>query len=210
MSQKFVIEAKTRDTLGKGASRRLRHQSLVPAVIYGGGEDPESITLVFKDFIKFLEKEAFFSSILTINVEGKEELAVIKALQRHPSKGFPMHADFMRIVKGQEITVSVPLHFVGEAPGVKAGGVLDTLAVDVEVTTLPMNLPEFIEADVSSLEKGDALHLSDLKLPEGVQITQLLQGADHDQAVAIVSVPRGVSADEPAAEASEDAEASEE
>lgn len=204
MSQAFQLEATARDTLGKGASRRLRHQSLVPAVIYGGGEDPKSITLVYKDFIKFLENEAFFSSILTIMVDGEEELAVIKALQRHPAKGFPMHADFMRIVKGQEITMRVPLHFVGqdECPGIKTGGVLDTIAVDVEVSTLPKNLPEYLEADVSALEKGQSLHLSDIKLPEGISLVELSHGDDHDQAIAIIQVPRGPKEeDTPAADA---------
>lgn len=206
MSQLIQLEAQARDTLGKGASRRLRHQSLVPAIIYGGGEAPESITLVYKDFIKHLENEAFFSSILTIMVDGKEELAVIKALQRHPAKGFPMHADFMRIVKGQEITMRVPLHFVGQdvCPGIKTGGVLDTIAVDVEISTLPKNLPEYLEADVSALEKGDSLHLSDITLPEGVSLVELSHGDDHDQAIAIVQVPRGPKEEEtPAADAAE-------
>lgn len=197
MSDHFNLSALARTEEGKGASRRLRKQNLVPAVIYGGKEEPTSISLRMNELVKALEFEAFFSHILTLDVNGKEEQVVIKDLQRHPAKNFPMHADFMRIVKGQAITVSVPLHYVGTkaCPGIKAGGVLDTIAVDVEISTLPSKLPEYLEVDVSKLEKGEALHLSDIQPPEGVSIVALSHGEDHDQAICIIQIPRGPKSD---------------
>jgi ribosomal protein bL25 (Ctc-form) len=136
----FELNATDRsaDLQGKGASRRLRKQNLVPAIIYGGGEQPTAISIKINELVKALEFEAFFSHILTINVDGTEHQAVIKDLQRHPAKGFPMHADFQRVVKGQKIHMNVPVHFVGreEAPGTAAGGVLSTLVSDIEVICL--------------------------------------------------------------------------
>ena len=134
----FAINAVDRsaDQQGKGASRRLRKQNLVPAIIYGGGEEPMAIAIKVNEMVKSLEYEAFFSQVLTITVDGEEHQAVIKDLQRHPAKGFPMHADFQRIVKGQKINMNIPLHFSGreDAPGTKAGGILSTLVTEVEIT----------------------------------------------------------------------------
>ena len=154
---------RTDDQQGKGASRRLRKQNLVPAIIYGGNEEPTTIAIKNNELWKLLENEAFFSNILTIKLDGQEELAVIKDLQRHPSKGFPMHADFQRIVKGEKINMNIPVHFVGRetAPGVKAGGILSTLVTDIEIVCLPQDLPEYLEVDVSELEIGESLHLTD-------------------------------------------------
>ncbi|MEC7118293.1 MAG: 50S ribosomal protein L25/general stress protein Ctc [Pseudomonadota bacterium] len=187
MSNNFSLNAQARDLQGKGASRRLRHQQLVPAVIYGGHADPKSISVQFKDLVKCLESEAFYSHILTINIDGQTESVVLKALQRHPAKGFPMHADFYRVVAGEEITMRVPLHFINQETAVgvkKQGGQFSIIANDVEIRTLPRNLPESIDVDVAGVELGQTLHLSDIKLPEGVTLTELALGEDHDLAIA--------------------------
>lgn len=183
--------ARTDDQQGKGASRRLRKQNLVPAIIYGGNEEPTAIAIKNNELWKLLENEAFFSNILTINLDGEEHLAVIKDLQRHPSKGFPMHADFQRIVKGQKIHMNIPVHFVGreEAPGTKAGGILSTLITDIEIVCLPSVLPEYLEVDVSGLEIGESLHLTDIKLPEGVIIFELDVDEPVDRTVVNMQAP---------------------
>lgn len=179
------------DQQGKGASRRLRKQKLVPAIIYGGNEEPTSISIKINELVKSLEFEAFFSHILTINVDGVEHQAVIKDLQRHPAKGFPMHADFQRVVKGQKITMNVPVHFAGkeEAPGTAKAGVLSTLVSDIEISCIPSLLPEYLEIDVSGMEIGDLLRLSDIKLPEGVVINELELEDGHDRTIANMMPP---------------------
>ena len=190
----FAINAVDRsaEQQGKGASRRLRKQNLVPAIIYGGGEEPTAISIKINELVKSLEYEAFFSQILTITTDkGDEQQVVIKDLQRHPAKGFPMHADFQRIVKGQKINMHVPLHFAGreEAPGTKAGGILSTLVSDVEIVCLPSQLPEYLEIDVSGMEIGDLFRLSDIKLPEGVIIFDLDMEDAHDRTIVNMQPP---------------------
>lgn len=173
MSDTFTLSAVLRTEQGKGASRRLRKQELVPAIIYGGEGEPVAISLKSNELRKDLENEAFFSHILTVNVEGHgEEQVIIKALQRHPAKNFAMHADFQRIVKGQTMTFQVPVHFVGgdTAPGKKAGGIVSTLVTDIEINCLPKDLPEYVEVDLSDMEIGDSKRLADLNLPEGISI----------------------------------------
>ena len=179
------------DQQGKGASRRLRKQNLVPAIIYGGNEEPTAIAIKNNELVKALEFEAFFSHILTINVDGEEYQAVIKALQRHPAKGYPMHADFQRVVKGQKINMNVPLHFTGaeEAPGTKQSGILSTVVTDVEIVCLPSQLPAFLEVDVSGMEIGDLFRLSDIKLPEGVIIFDLDMEDAHDRTIVNMQAP---------------------
>ncbi|MBO1530491.1 50S ribosomal protein L25/general stress protein Ctc [Psychrobacter sp. F1192] len=173
----FAINAVDRsaEQQGKGASRRLRKQNLVPAIIYGGDEAPMAIAIKNNELVKSLEYEAFFSQVLTITVDGEEHQAVIKDLQRHPAKGYPMHADFQRIVKGQKINMNIPLHFSGreEAPGTKVGGILSTLVTEVEIVCLPSQLPEYLEIDVSGMEIGDLFRLSDIELPEGAILFDL-------------------------------------
>ena len=174
----FAINAIARsaDEQGKGASRRLRKQNLVPAIIYGGGEEPTAISIKLNEMVKSLEYEAFFSQILTITTDsGDEHQVVIKDLQRHPAKGFPMHADFQRIVKGQKIHMNIPVHFSGreDAPGTANGGILSTLVSDIEIIALPSQLPEYLDVNVSAMEIGDSYRLSDINLPEGVVIYEL-------------------------------------
>ena len=201
----FAINAVDRsaEQQGKGASRRLRKQNLVPAIIYGGGEEPTAISITINELVKSLEYEAFFSQILTITTDkGDEQQVVIKDLQRHPAKGFPMHADFQRIVKGQKINMNIPLHFSGreDAPGTKAGGILSTLVTEVEIVCLPSQLPEYLEIDVSGMEIGDLFRLSDIKLPEGVIIFDLDMEDAHDRTVVNMQPPTVEEVDEDADE----------
>ena len=182
MTAEFTLNAQARSDLGKGASRRLRRlASLVPAVIYGGEKEAQSISLIAKDVAKLLENEAAFSHIIALNVDGAVETVLIKALQRHPVKMFVMHADFIRVVAGQKLTAHVPLHFINQetSVGVKQqGGEVSHTAVEVEVSCLPKDLPEFIEVDMANVEIGTILHLSDLVLPAGVQLVALAHGSD--------------------------------
>lgn len=200
MSQDFVIEAFPRDDKGRGASRRLRREERkIPAIIYGAGKEATPISIWHNELKKALENEAFFSHILTIELNGKKESVIMKDLQRHPYKLLLTHADFLRVEKDQEIHVHVPLHLVNEetAPAIKTyGGVAFRLMTEVEVACLPQNLPEFIEIDMSEIEMDQVVHLSDLKLPEGVRIPALQHDTEHDQAVVSVSKPKGVKADE--------------
>ena len=197
----FAINAVDRsaEQQGKGASRRLRKQNLVPAIIYGGGEEPTPISIKINELVKSLEYEAFFSQILTITTDkGEESQVVIKALQRHPAKGFPMHADFQRIVKGQKINMNIPVHFAGaeNAPGTKAGGILSTVVTEIEIVCLPSQLPEYLEIDVSTMEIGDLFRLSDIKLPEGVIIFDLDMEDAHDRTIVNMQAPTVEEVDE--------------
>ncbi|MFV3331902.1 50S ribosomal protein L25/general stress protein Ctc [Pseudomonas sp. NY15437] len=190
----FVLNAQERSDLGKGASRRLRRNAgLIPAVVYGGEKAPQSLTLELREISKLLENEAAFSHVITLNVGAAKETVLIKALQRHPSKGFVMHADFQRVVAGQKLTAHVPLHFINEATavGVKVGGgEISHVISEVEVSCLPKDLPEFIEVDLAKVELGQIVHLSDLKLPKGVELVQLAHG--NDLAVANIHASRVV------------------
>jgi len=205
MSISFELAASIRKDLGKGATRRLRKQEMVPAVIYGAGVDPVSITLGHNQLMHSTENEAFFSHILSIDVEGKKEKVIIKALQRHPAKSVLMHADFMRVSMKEKLKVHVPIHFIGEeeAPGAKQGGVVTHSMVDVEIQCLPKDLPEFVEVDVSALEIGDSLHLSDIKLTKGLEVVALMQGEDHDLQVVAIQANRAAEVDEELEEAEE-------
>lgn len=178
----FILNAIVRSDLGKGASRRLRRNvSMVPAVIYGGDKAPQSISLLAKDLAKLLENEAAFSHVLSLDVAGTQESVVIKALQRHPAKGFVLHADFQRVVAGQKLSAHVPLHFINEATSVgvkQQGGEISHTISEVEVSCLPKDLPEFIEVDMAAVEVGQTVHMSDLKLPKGVELVALAHGND--------------------------------
>ncbi len=190
MSQVAQLKAKLRTQEGKGASRRLRRlESRVPAIIYGNNIDPVSISLELKDLVKALENEAVFSQIITLDVEGKIEPTIIKALQRHPAKNLPIHVDFLRIDANAKMVMRVPLHFTNQdnCVGVKTnGGAITHYCSDIEIACLPGQLPEFVEVDMSLIDVGTTLHLSDLKLPPGVEIPALALGHDHDQPVANV------------------------
>ena len=210
MAAEFELQAEVRADLGKGASRRLRLQAdLVPAVIYGAGQDPQSLSIAHKDLIKATENEAFFSHILTINVAGDKQNAIIKDLQRHPSKSRILHADFQRILLDQAITVEVPFHFLNEEScvGVKTGGgQISHNMSQITISCLPGDLPEYIEIDLADVDVGEALHMSQVNLPEGVTIPALAQGADYDQVVVSVNINKRAEAEKAAEEAAEEGE----
>jgi large subunit ribosomal protein L25 len=189
----FEIEATSRTDMGKGASRRLRRDGKVPAIMYGGEEDPQTISLVHSELLKRLDHEAFYSHILTVNVDGKSTKAVLRDMQRHPSKPVIMHMDFQRVDENKPIRVHVPLHFIGEAvaPGVKAGGMVSHELIEVELEVLPKHLPEYIEVDISGLNTGDSVHLTDLKLPESGSLVELARGDSHDLPVVSIQARRG-------------------
>jgi large subunit ribosomal protein L25 len=191
-AEEFELNCTVRTDLGKGASRRLRRlNGDIPAVLYGGGEDPVSLTIAHKDIAKATENEAFFSHIITLNVGKKKQKAVIKALQRHPAKAILMHADFQRVSDKVQITVNVPIHFLNEdkCAGVKTGGgsIIKTLN-EIEIHCFPKDLPEFIEVDMILLGIGEAVHLADITLPAGVASVAL--AADNNLTVATVQAPR--------------------
>ncbi|GAA0280555.1 MULTISPECIES: 50S ribosomal protein L25/general stress protein Ctc [Pseudomonas] len=184
----FTLNAQARTDLGKGASRRLRHAANIPAVVYGGSKPAESVTILAKEIAKLFENEAAYSHVIELNVDGTKQNVIVKAMQRHPSKQFIMHADFVRVVAGQKLTAIVPVHFVGEEAPVKKGGEISHVLNEIEVTCLPKDLPEFIEVDLSALEVGAIVHLSDIKAPKGVEFVALAHG--DDKAVANVHAPR--------------------
>jgi len=206
MSQTFEVNANLRTDMGKGASRRLRREGQIPAVLYGGDKEAVSITVEHNKLMHALENEAFYSSILNINIDGSVEEAVLRDLQRHPYKPKIVHADFHRVTRGQELTAKVPLHFINEdkCKGVKAGGSIKHNITDVEVKCRPSLLPEFIEVDMAAVELGAIVHLTDIVLPEGVSIIELSHGADHD--LPVVSVQKKGGPAEDSSEAEEAAE----
>jgi len=208
MQENFEIDAVSRDLQGKGASRRLRREGMVPGIIYGGGAEPTMFATKHNTLLQHLEHEAFYSHILTVNLDGKSERVVLKDLQRHPSKPFVMHLDLLRVAEGEKLKMNVPLHFLNEetAPGIKAGGVATHTLTDVEVICEPKDLPEFIEVDMGGMEIGDTVHLSELKLPAGVELVALSHGDEtHDTGVVAIHATRGGAAEEEAGEAGEEA-----
>ena len=205
MAQKYDLVAELREDQGKGASRRLRREGKVPAIIYGAGRPPRNLAFDHNKVIKELESEAFYSSILNIKVGDKSQAAVVKDIQRHPARRQILHMDFQRIVEDEKIRMNVPIHLVGEdtAPGVKLeGGSISRLMTEVEVSCLPKDLPEYFEVDVSSMALNEMLHLTDIKVPEGVEIVALTHGEDQDQPIVSLQVIKQAAVEE----ATEDAE----
>ncbi len=210
MSTKFEITAEPRSAKGTGASRRLRRAGKVPAILYGAGKPPTMIALDHSVMWQHLHNERFHTAILTVRLGEQSDQAVLRDWQMHPYKPEILHIDLQRISATEKIHMKVPLHFVGEdvAPGVKQeGGIVSHLMTEVDVTCLPHQLPEFLTVDLSKLGIGDSVHLSDIPLPEGVQITALAHGGD-DLAVATIVAPRVQEEDETAAAAAAEAAAS--
>jgi large subunit ribosomal protein L25 len=207
-SQHFVINAQTRETSGRSASRCLRRQEKLPGIIYGAKKDPQTLTFDHNEILHALEHEAFYSSIIEIKIDGNNtQKAVIKDLQRHAYKPKLMHIDFLRVDENTEIHIHVPLHYVGTCTAVEEeGGVINHLMNEVEVVCLPKDLPEYIEVDISNLKLDETIHLSQLKIPAGVQLAELIHG--NDAGVANVHIPRASKEDE-AADAAEAAAATE-
>ena len=190
MKTSFELVAEFRETQGKGASRRLRHEGKVPAILYGGHADARTLTLSHQKLMIMLENERFYSTILSLKMGEQTQAAILKDVQRHPFKNAVMHIDFQRVEENEKIRISIPLHFTGAsvAPGVKSqGGLVSHMRNDVEVTCLPKDLPEFIEVDISGLSLNESIHLSQLKLPEGVTLVDLVK---EDSAVVAIHSPR--------------------
>ena len=205
MSNAFELNCSVRQHRGKAASRRLRRlHGQIPAILYGGEQEPVALTIAHDDMLHATENEAFFSRIITLHIDNQPQQAVIKALQRHPAKPFILHADFLRISDQKTIVVKVPIHFINESRcvGVKLGGgnILKTLN-EIEVSCLPEHLPEYIEVDMLEVQLGESVHLSDVALPVGVSSVALSHGEDSNLSVAIVQAPRGGASDDQTAEA---------
>ncbi len=203
MSDDFDLIAELREDQGKGASRRLRHEGKVPAIIYGGGRPPRSLAFDHNKVIKQLENESFYSSVLNIKVGDKNQAAILKDLQRHPARNLIMHMDFQRIVADQVIKMNVPIHFLGEdvAVGVKlGGGKVSHLMTEVEVVCLPKDLPEFLNIDIAELELNEMMYLSDIQLPDGVEIPALAQGPEANRPVVSIAIIKEVVIEEEAPE----------
>ena len=191
MKISFELDAEFREDQGKGASRRLRHLGKVPAILYGGKRDARALLVDHTKLAQLMDNERFYSTILALKVGSQQQAAVLKDVQRHPFKNRIMHIDFQRVLEDEKIRMQVPLHFKGgaESKGVKdQGGVLSHVRNDVEVVCLPKDLPEFVEVDVSGLEINQVVRLSDLKLPAGVGLVDLL--AKRDGPVASIHMPR--------------------
>ncbi|WP_432470951.1 50S ribosomal protein L25/general stress protein Ctc [Amphritea sp. HPY] len=195
----FVLNALPREDEGKGASRRLRRAGYVPAVVYGGDKrkKPVSISLENRVLVKQIEDETFFSSILSLELDGKAEKVIVKDFQRHPAKNTVQHIDFQRVTKSNPIQIIVPLNFVNfeASPAGKASGKFAIQQNTTEVRCLADKLPEALEVDMSGVEMGQVIHLSNITLPAGVEIVQLRRGADRDQGIAQTYAPRGAKAE---------------
>lgn len=204
MTDLFTLDAEVRTDLGKGASRRLRHANKVPAILYGAGQEPVSLTLAHNKVFRAQEEEAFYSHVLTLNVDGKAVEVLLKDMQRHPFKNVIMHMDFLRVDAKKKVHTNVPVHFINEENVQKAGGVIAHHITEIAVTCLPANLPEFIEVDLANIEIGQTVHLSDVKLPKGVSSDELAKGEGHDLAVVSANAPKGgASKDDAGEEAAE-------
>lgn len=206
----FELNAELREVKGTSASRRLRRlEGLTPAIVYGAGKEVAQVTLALKDLNKAFEDEGFFSHIVKLNVAGTVETVLIKDVQRHPFRPVIMHVDFLRVDNDTIIKQHIPLHFINEeaCKGAKLqGGKITHTISDVEVICAAGVLPEFIEVDMADVEVGTIVHLSDLKLAEGVQILALTHGADHDASVVSVLAPKGKTDEELEEEAAAAAE----
>lgn len=220
----ILLEAQSRTDMGKGASRRLRRlENKVPAVIYGGDKKPQSIHFLHNKVIKALETESIYSSVFDITVDGKTEHVILKALQRHPYKPLVMHMDLQRVSAKDVLVKLVPIHYINEdkSAGVKAGGLINHTMTQVEIRCKAKDLPEFIEVDMTKVGMNDVVHLSDLKLPKGVQLTIDVTDGSHNAPVVSIHAPKINAVEEEAAavpasavptteEKNEDAEGTEE
>ena len=188
MSDQTTINAELREDVGKGASRRLRRDGKVPAVMYGGHREPVTLTLRQEELLHATENEAFYASILEIKVDkDTTQQAVVRDMHRHPYRPLIMHIDFLRVSAKESLKISVPIHFIGEEEspaGIASGVVIQHLITEVEIEALPKDLPEFVTIDLSDMDAGDSVSLSNIKLPEGVKIPALLAEEVNDMQVA--------------------------
>jgi len=192
MATKYEVTAEPRAAKGTGANRRLRRTGKVPGIVYGAGKDAVPVTFDHNAMLRYLDQEAFHTSILTVTLGGEKDQAILRDYQMHPFKPQVLHIDLQRISATEKIHMSVPLHFLGQdvAPGVKLeGGIIAHLMTEVEITCLPHQLPEFLTIDMSAVQLNESVHLSDIKLPDGVTLTSLVHGGD-DLAVATITTIR--------------------
>jgi large subunit ribosomal protein L25 len=185
------VNATARGVQGRGASRRLRHGGRVPGILYGAGRDAQNIELDHNELALHLKHEAFHASILTLALNGEKHQVLLRDVQMHPWRAQVLHVDFQRVAADRKIHMKVPLHFLNQeiAPGVKTGGgAVNHVLSEIDVSCLPADLPEYIEVDLSNLQLGGSIHLSELKLPAGVESTQLRSG--DDAVVVTIVVPR--------------------
>ncbi|WP_067866578.1 50S ribosomal protein L25/general stress protein Ctc [Neptuniibacter marinus] len=191
----FEVNAVAREDEGKGASRRLRRTGLVPGIVYGGDKrkKPTAIAMPNNELIKLLADDAFYSSIVTLKLDGKDEQVILKDLQRHPAKPVVLHADFQRVTKSSAIKITVPVEFINfeKSPASKAACKFASEKNTVEIICLATDLPESLVVDLSDCETDKVLHLSDITLPAGVEIVSLRRGGDHDQGIGYIYAPRG-------------------
>lgn len=199
-----LLEAVARKDTGKGASRRLRRlENMVPAIVYGGDKDPVTLMMPHNKVIKALENEAIYSSVFDIKIDGKKEHVILKDLQRHPFKPIIMHMDLQRVSAKDVLVKIVPLHFLNEdtCKGVKAGGIINHATTQVEVRCKAKDLPEYIEVDMANVELEQTVHMSELKLPKGVELTADISDSAHDHPVVAVHMPKKEAATEESTEA---------
>jgi large subunit ribosomal protein L25 len=190
MANTFTLDAVLRTDEGKGASRRLRRTGKIPAIVYGGDGEAVSISLPENQLVRHLQEEQFYSSVINLKIDGAAEKVLLRDLQRHPARPVVLHADLQRVSSTEKLKVVVQLHFVNEeaCAGVKNdGGKISKAMMDLEVYCLPKDIPEFVEVDVIDLTLGESIHISNLKLPEGVESVQLAHGEDHDLSIATVT-----------------------
>lgn len=207
---KIEVSAMPRSTQGTGASRRLRGQSKVPGILYGGDVPAQNIELDHHALFQQLRNEAFHASILSMSLDGKKDRVLLRDVQMHPWKPMILHVDFQRVSANKKIHMSVPLHFINAAiaPGVKTGGgIVSHVMNEIDISCLPDDLPEFIEVDLQNLELGHSVHLADIQIPKGVESVQLTRG--DNAVVATVQVPRAIVEPEPTAAAAAEGAAAE-
>ncbi len=188
------INATMRKDQGKGASRRLRHQEKIPAIVYGSGKAPAAITLNLHEMTHILENSEVYASVLDLSIDKKTEPVIIKDLQHHPAKSLIAHVDFLRVDMNKNIVTSIPLHFIGEEnnDAMRLGAILNKLITTIEISCLPVNLPHAIEVDISNLTMDEHVSLTDITMPKDVVITALTHGdiEAHDQSVVVIQEPR--------------------
>lgn len=197
--QQVVLQGELRNNLGKGSSRRLRREeNKVPAIIYGEKQEPKTISLLHNKLIKALESEAFYSSVFAVEIDGKQEDVILKDLHRHPYKQQILHADLLRISKTSVITKLIPIHFINEdiAKGVKLGGSISHSMPEVEIKCLASDLPSFIEVDMANVDIEQVLHLSDIALPKGVELTADISDKSHDLPIVSIHASKKDDSDE--------------
>ncbi|MEA3641686.1 MAG: 50S ribosomal protein L25/general stress protein Ctc [Lamprobacter sp.] len=199
MSDLLEVVAQPRSDTGKGASRRLRRTGLVPGIVYGANAEPVMISVRHNELERQLDHESFYSSLLDLKLGDETTKVVLKDLQRHPAKPFLLHVDFLRVSSDEKLRLTIPIHFLneGSCPGVKMGGKVSHNITEIEVSCLPADLPEFLTLDMSEMNQGDIVHVSELQLPPNVELTHAL---DPDTPVVMIYAPQAESTGEEGAE----------